>query len=100
MDFDSFVSDSILMESILGFVTFDDLIGVCLCFARFVGFGLIVNLAVDFFHDMVGLLDFLDCFDFLYQFDLLVVDALIVDMFVLSAGSSIRLGVIPFGELV
>ena len=88
------------MESILGFVMFGDLLLMYSCFVRFVDFDLIVNLAVDFFHDMVCLLDFLDYLDFLYQYNLLVVGVRIADMFVLSAGSSIRLGVIPFGELV
>ena len=99
MDFDSFVSDLILMESILGFATFDDLTGVCLCFARFVGFDLIVNLAVDFFRDMVCFLDFLDCLDFLCRFDLLVVGAQTADMFVLSVGLPIQLVVTLFLEL-
>ena len=99
MDFDSFVSGLILMESILGFVTFDDLIGVCLCFARFFGFGLIANHVVDFFRDMVCLLDFLDFLDFLYRHNLLGADVPIADMFVLFAGLSVRLVVILFVEL-
>ena len=87
------------MGSILGSVTFDDLIGVCLCFARFVGFGLIANHVVDFFRDMVCLLDFLDFLDFLYRHNLLGVDVPIADMFVLFAGLSVRLVVILFVEL-
>ena len=99
-DLDSLLNGLTLMESILGFVMYDDPLYMCLCFARFADFGLIVNHVVDFFRDMVYLLGLIDFLDFLCQFDLLVVGARIADMFVLSAGLLIQLVVTLFLELV
>ena len=99
-DLDSLLSGLILTASILDFVMFGDLLCVCLHFVRFAGFDLIVNRVVDFFHDMVYLLDFLDYLDFLYLLGLLVVGVRIADMFAPSAGLSIQLVVVLFVELV